>query len=147
MTAGREESSPADAREAAGVPERSRAATVLVCDDHAMIRRLITELLSRAGHRAREADSVDAAWTELADEPPDLLILDLHLGARSGTEVIDRVRADPGLANLPVILLSGDFDDGASWARELGADAVLPKPFDLDAFTATVERLLARRGS
>jgi CheY-like chemotaxis protein len=120
------------------------AAEVLVCDDHPMIRRLITELLARAGHRTREADSVDSAWEELTKKLPDLLIIDLHLGTQSGTELIARIRGNPQLAALPVVLLSGDFDGEVSWAEQLGADAVLPKPFDLDAFTQTVDRLLER---
>jgi DNA-binding response OmpR family regulator len=115
-------------------------ARILVCDDHDMVRRLIAGQLAADGHDVVTAAGAAQASAMLDGEPFELVVLDLHLGEVSGLVVLQRVRA---VGDAPVILLSGDFD-GASdgWARRLGADAVLPKPFEPDQLSDAVRALL-----
>ena len=116
-------------------------ARVLVCDDHDMLRRLIAGQLADEGHEVLTAADAAEASAILDGEPVELVVLDLHLGDVSGLVVLERVRAR---GKAPVILLSGDFDGEANqgWARRLGADAVLPKPFEPDQLSDVVRALL-----
>src|SRR3954454_5176211 len=73
---------------------------------------------------------------------PDLIILDLNLPKFSGHQVLERIKADPDLAQIPVVILS------TSQAREdiadsyrLGANAYIPKPVDLDRYTRVVQQI------
>jgi DNA-binding response OmpR family regulator len=122
-------------------------ARVLVCDDNEMVRGLLVSLLARDGHDVRESRGVQDALAQIRNEPPDIILIDLHLRAESGLDVLRHVRDDPRLVRTPVILLSGEFDgvhDG--YAQQFGADAVVPKPFETNEVSQTVRALLRARG-
>ena len=76
----------------------------------------------------REAPFVDAPR-------PDMVLLDLNLPGRSGLEVLAEIKADPGLARIPVIILSGsDAQMDISMAYDSFANGYITKPVDLDQF-------------
>jgi CheY-like chemotaxis protein len=77
------------------------------------------------------------------EKKPDLILLDLHLPDIPGHEVLDRLRADPATANIPVVVISADATAGAqARLRAAGARGYLTKPIDLDEFLQVVERFL-----
>jgi CheY-like chemotaxis protein len=119
---------------------RSMAARILVVDDDAPIRLLMRTVLREYGF-----DSVDAAGGEQAlnlarQTTPDLILLDRNMpGGMSGDETLSALRAEPGLANVPVLILSGEPIEPGE-LRNLGADGAVLKPFDVMALVETIRK-------
>ncbi|PTS72685.1 nitrogen regulation protein NR(I), partial [Sphingomonas sp. HMWF008] len=121
----------------------TRTGRILVVDDDAAIRTVVGQALKRDGHRVTTAATIAEAEVQLAAAPPDVLISDVVLPDGNGLDLVDRVvRAQPGL---PVIILSAQNTlTTAVRATEVGAFDYLPKPFDLDVLSRTVQSALAR---
>ncbi|MEY2879595.1 MAG: hypothetical protein RLZZ15_1975 [Verrucomicrobiota bacterium] len=122
---------------------------VLIVDDHAVNRSLLTDLLGPLGFACGEAVSGEAALATLAsgDEPwPDLAIVDLRMEGIDGLELTRRLRALPRGGELRVLLTSASvlsFDFSA--ARAAGCDEFLPKPFRTADLVEKIGALLALR--
>jgi DNA-binding response OmpR family regulator len=113
---------------------------VLVVDDESSLRLLCRVNLELEGYHVREAGSLAAARAEVEREPPDLVLLDVHVGAEDGLELLDTIEA----LELPVrvVLLSGTSEVGP--ALRARVDGVLGKPFELESLTAAVRSLIVR---
>jgi DNA-binding response OmpR family regulator len=118
------------------------AARILVVDDDAFIRQLVTALLQRDGHVVVQTASAEEARDRLLSEPePDLLLLDVELPDMSGLELLARVA---GRLTCPVILMSGnDTESNRVAGQALGAVDYVVKPFAPKDFTAVVQAALA----
>jgi DNA-binding NtrC family response regulator len=112
-------------------------ARVLVVDDEPSIRLLCRINLELDGHEVREAESLETARAVLAHEEIDVVVLDVHLyGERSDALVVEcHARRPP----IPVVLVTGSVD--ISHPGLSVADAILPKPFELDQLLSTVRNL------
>ncbi|MEG3175193.1 nitrogen regulation protein NR(I) [Sphingomonas sp. RB3P16] len=121
----------------------TRTGSILVLDDDAAIRTVVGQALKRDGHRVLTAATIAEAEVQLATALPDVLISDVKLPDGNGLDLVDRVvRAHPGL---PVIVLSAQNTlTTAVRSTEVGAFDYLPKPFDLDALSRTVQSALSR---
>ena len=119
------------------------APTVLVVDDDPAIRTMVRRMLARVPCTVAEACDGDEALAHIRQEPPQLILLDIVMPRLDGWAVLRTLQAEGFTPDLPVVLISGNvvLDDAA--ARELGAAAVLPKPFQLTAVRALVQELLA----
>ncbi len=118
---------------------------VLICDDNRQVRDLIAVVLGSESYRLRHAADGQAALNALAEDPADLVILDLHVPGIDGLAILQTIRSDPALAGTRVLLVTGDSAAlEADWGRQQGADAHLSKPFTLDALKDTVRALLTR---
>lgn len=103
---------------------------VLVVDDSAPIRRMVSFAVEQRGHRTLEAADGVIAWRLMMEERPDLVVLDVMMPGPSGLEVCRAIRADPGLASVPVIILTAGGQEGMEAdALTAGASAFLTKPF------------------
>src|ERR1035438_6065796 len=80
--------------------------TVLVVDDDPDVCDLVTFKLQKSGYEARPERDADARLSAVPAELPDIGLLDLMMPGPSGLEVLERWRASPGTATLPVILLT-----------------------------------------
>ena len=108
---------------------------ILVVEDDAPIRNLMTTTLKAHDYRYLVADCGEAALREASTSSPDIMLLDLGLPDLDGVEVIRRVRS---WSDLPIIVISARSEDAAKIeALDSGADDYLTKPF-------SVEELLAR---
>jgi two-component system, OmpR family, phosphate regulon response regulator PhoB len=117
---------------------------VLVVDDEGELRSLLRETLERDGFRVVEAPDGETALQRIASLSPDLVLLDLGLGAArmSGLEVLRHVRA---AGSLPVIVLSGRSEEtDRVLGLELGADDYVVKPFSARELVARVRAVLRR---
>jgi DNA-binding response OmpR family regulator len=105
--------------------------TVVVADDDADIRDLVCITVGRAGFHVVAAVADGARALEaIRAHVPDLAILDVSMPELSGVEVCREVRADAGLADTRLLLLSASVDDSArAVGIAAGADYFLPKPF------------------
>ncbi len=134
-----------------GVPKRDRqahapeprAGYILIIDDSPAIRSLLKTLLGEIeGYDVRAAASVREALraaSAQAGEAPALILLDLRLPDESTAESVRRLRGRDDWAAAPLVISSG-HQQIAVFARELRADAYLPKPFELDAVSALARR-------
>jgi DNA-binding response OmpR family regulator/signal transduction histidine kinase len=104
--------------------------TLLVVDDNPMNRDLLSRQLARAGYVVETAEDGHQALDVLHERAFDLVLLDVIMPEIDGLEVLRRIKADAGLAEIPVMMLSS-LDDVESAIRciELGADDFLHKPF------------------
>ncbi|MEA2974259.1 MAG: hypothetical protein QOG82_2717 [Actinomycetota bacterium] len=119
------------------------AARILVVDDDAFLRQLVTGLLRRAGHEVTSASSAEEARTRLLTEPePDLVVLDIELPDLSGLELLAVVGS---ALTCPVILMSGnDTESNRAAGAALGAVDYVVKPFAPRDFAARVQAALGR---
>lgn len=126
--------------------------TVLVVDDHADIRELITWKLNQAGYGIlAEADGeagLSAAMgssTSALGVRPDLVILDWSMPKMSGIDVCRALRADPETATIPIILLTAKAQESeVERGFAAGADDYIVKPFSPREMLRRVEALLGR---
>lgn len=121
------------------------AATVLLCDDEAVLRQLVRATLGVGEYRILEASDGDEALHLLREHRPDLVVLDMMMPGRSGLEVLRELRSDSDLARTPVVMLTArarEADQEA--AAEAGADRYLAKPFSPLELLSVVEDLLDR---
>ena len=118
---------------------------MLVVDDEPMVREVVTRYLERDGHQVSQADNgVDAArW--LADNVPDLVVLDVMLPGRDGLDVLRWLRRE---GEVPVILLTARAEEtDRIVGLELGADDYVVKPFSPRELAARVRTVLRRSRS
>jgi len=121
------------------------ARSILVVDDEPDLLELVRFTLDRAGFRVETAASGEEALSRLRRSVPDLLVLDLMLPDLSGEEVCRRVRGDPGLSGLPVIMLTAKSEEvDRVVGFELGADDYVTKPFSPRELVLRVKALLRR---
>lgn len=112
-------------------------ATVLVVDDEAAICELIGRSLARHGYCVKAALSGEAALAMIVEEPPDVVVLDMHLLDMTGVDVLRRLNAIRCPAS--VLVLTGSQDEPLlKTALNLGAFDVLSKPVDLSQVELTI---------
>ena len=120
-------------------------AHILVVDDDKKIVRLVRSYLEQAGYQVLVAYDGETALHILRREKPDLLVLDLMLPGQDGWEITRLVRADQGLAALPIIMLTARVEDmDKIVGLEIGADDYITKPFNPHEVVARVRALLRR---
>ena len=126
-------------------PTGMERGTILIVDDNPQILSIMTDLLSPLGYLIDCASGGQEALDRAVAAPPDLVLLDVMMPGMDGFTVCRHIRADPQLAQVPIILVTA-LDDRASRMQgfEAGADEFISKPFDyveLRARVATILRL------
>jgi CheY-like chemotaxis protein len=105
--------------------------TVLVVEDDALLRRMISIFLSAAGYRVCAAEDGLSGLALAQDERPDLVLLDLMLPELDGWEVLRRIKGDALTAEIPVLVLTASVAPPLTeQALRLGATRFLTKPID-----------------
>jgi DNA-binding response OmpR family regulator len=119
-------------------------ARILVVDDEADIRRLLGELLQRAGYEVTEAADGRAGLRALFASPPDLVLLDVGMPELDGWQTLERIR---DVSEVPVVMLTAraaELEKVRGLKR--GADDYVTKPFGRQELLARVQALLRRAG-
>jgi class 3 adenylate cyclase len=126
-------------------PSAGATGTVLVVDDSRMHRLTLARLLEQLGHEVVEAaDGRDALERLRNGSPVDLVLLDLVMPVLDGFETLAAIRADPALARIPVIVVSGLDDlDGIVRCIRMGAVDYLQRPIKPAILEARVGACLA----
>ena len=126
---------------------RSATATgvVLYIEDNLANSSLVERLLARGGGVELLVAMQGSMGLQLArDHRPDLILLDLHLPDRPGTEVLAALKEDPETASIPVVVISADATPGQGRRLiEAGASDYMTKPFDLEHFEELIARYTA----
>jgi DNA-binding response OmpR family regulator len=113
--------------------------TVLVVEDDPSVRGLLQTLLSAEGYDVVTASDGLAGLVEVSTSPPALVLLDLMMPDLGGVRVLEEMRDDPELVDVPVIVVTGKIDAVPAMRELLGDDNVFLKPF-------AVSELLTRVG-
>ncbi|MFY7905493.1 MAG: response regulator, partial [Burkholderiaceae bacterium] len=125
----------------ASVPT-GRALSVLVVDDDVTNRSLLGKLVERLGFQVELAPNGQEALAALSAQPADMVLLDLLMPGLDGFEVARRIRAMPGLARTPIIVISAlESMESIVQAIEAGADDYLIKPIRIPILAAKLGRL------
>ena len=120
-----------------GDPGGHAATRILVVDDEPSIRLLCRVNLELDGHEVLEADSVGSARATLEDQDVDVVVLDVHLHRERSDALVAECHARR--PRIPVVLVTGSVEITDPGLSE--ADAILPKPFELEQLLSTVRNL------
>jgi signal transduction histidine kinase/ActR/RegA family two-component response regulator len=133
---------PLQTRQARGTATVATA-RILVADDDPDLRDIVTEALESSGFSVIAAEDGQRALELLAQEHVDLAVLDFNMPNVRGDEVIRSVRSGERQPHLPIVMLTGSFDERHVPAG-LGADVLLTKPADLRRLVREIHSLLGR---
>jgi DNA-binding response OmpR family regulator/class 3 adenylate cyclase len=124
-------------------------ALIIVCEDDASTRALITAVLSKAGHDVEAFDNGLKAYVRLLEGDAELLISDVQMPLKNGFELLADIRHEPSLVNLPCILLTSLAErEHMRTGMTSGADDYVTKPFQpaelLEAADSQLKRAMQR---
>ncbi len=112
---------------------------VMVVDDALSELKMIEGILRSAGHQVIAFEDGEA----LADERPDLLLLDIVMPKRNGYDVLRGIRKDPRTKDTPVVFVSSkNQESDRVWGKKQGAVDYLPKPFTPDQLLGVVRQFV-----
>jgi CheY-like chemotaxis protein len=118
---------------------------ILVVEDNPLNRRLVEALLVHRGHKVLQASTVDEGRELLTGEPPDVVLLDIHIPGGGGELLLAEIRKSDVLARMPVVAVTASAMSGdRERLLALGFDAYLSKPIDTRSFAHDVEAIAAR---
>jgi len=119
------------------------AKKVLIVDDEPNIVISLEFLMKREGFEVLVANDGEAALAQVAQELPDLILLDVMMPKKSGFEVCESLRADPAHAGLKIVILTAKGrETEVAKGLAIGADAYVTKPFSPKALAVQVKQLL-----
>jgi len=121
---------------------------ILVVDDEPAIRDMLSFALGREGYAVLEAGDAHEAQTAIADQRPDIVLLDWMLPGVSGIDLARRLRRDDNTRELPIIMLTArDEEDSKIRGLDVGADDYVTKPFSTRELLARIKAVLRRAGA
>jgi len=127
-------------------PVDSNAKTILIVDDEAEIRKMLSRLLSSKGHRVLEAERGHQALRMVKEHAPDLIVLDAMLPEVHGFEIARRIKGSRRYGHIPIIMVSAVYR-GWRYAEDLkqscGVDHFIEKPFRIADVVQIVEECLS----
>jgi DNA-binding NtrC family response regulator len=116
---------------------------ILVVEDDDGFRNLLRVQLSLAGYSLELAANGAEGANALRDNPPDLILSDVHMPLVTGLELLSLAKADAKTASIPVILISGKSDaDTVTMAMKLGAADFLTKPVSKEKLLQSIRACL-----
>lgn len=114
---------------------------VLIVDDEQDIRLLARFMLRPAGYEVLEAGSGEECLSMLAEDMPDLLLLDIRMPGIDGWDVLQTVKRDPQRKHIPIVMMSAHASGHTmSKAKDAGSDGYVVKPFKEKDLLSTVKR-------
>jgi CheY-like chemotaxis protein len=129
----------------AGATKKAGRQTVLLVEDEDALRQVLRDLLEREGYSVVEAQDGVQALDQIDRHAPDALVLDLNLPRLDGYQVLSHLRARPGTADLPVLVLTAKGDEESEVrVFENGANDFITKPFRPRALSARLKALLRK---
>ncbi len=123
------------------------ALKILVVEDDKFLRELITQKLSREGYDVKEAVDGEEGVIKTKEEKPDIILLDLILPGIDGFEVLAKIKEDPEVENIPVVILSnlGQRDDVERGLKLGAVDFLIKAHFTPGEIIEKVEKIMKDR--
>jgi DNA-binding response OmpR family regulator len=128
-----------------GTPEG--APRVLVMEDDPSVRGLLHTLLDAEGYDVVTASDGLAGLVKASAQPPALVLLDIMMPDLGGMRVLQELRADPALVDVPVIVVTGRLEAVPELEADLGDESVFIKPFGVHELLARVAHLTGKGSS
>src|SRR5947207_132700 len=127
-------------------PSSTPASSLLVVDDNSMNRIMLSRYITKLGYRASLAENGRQALEKLQAEPYDLVLLDVEMPQMDGYQVLEHLKINPRLRDIPVIMISAVEElESVVKCIELGAQDYLPKPFNPVLLRARLTACLERK--
>ena len=117
---------------------------ILLVDDEPSLRELLRATFEGADVSVDEASSGQEAEERIRRRRPDVIVLDLRMPGMGGTELCERLQADPKTKSIPIVLLTGAAPEEARRAQRAGAAALVRKPFSPLDLLAVVQRVAGK---
>jgi DNA-binding response OmpR family regulator len=117
---------------------------ILVADDDQLILKMISEILTGAGHEVVLAQDGVETLEKVNQEKPDLIVLDIILPGLLGTEILDELKQQRESAEIPVLLISSRFasmEDDPELLEQFKGDDFLHKPFEPEELLERINQL------
>jgi two-component system, cell cycle response regulator DivK len=119
---------------------------VLVIEDNGANRELMTYLLHAFGHTVIEASNGEDGLNLIRSECPDLVVCDIHLPRRDGYSIIESIRSDPVLRQIPIVAVTAlSMVGDRSHIVSAGFSGYIPKPIQPETFVQQLEEFLRAR--
>lgn len=121
---------------------------VYCVEDDESIRQLIVYALVNGGFEAEGFEDGDGFFSRVYSYPPDLILLDIMLPGEDGLEILEKLKSDPSLKDIPVIMItakSSEFDKVKG--LDMGADDYISKPFGVMELISRIKAVLRRTNS
>ncbi len=117
--------------------------TILIVDDSAMIRRIVSQLIQQIGHQTITAEN-GLQGCELASEiRPDMIIMDIEMPVMNGFEATWRIKADPRTAHIPLVFFTTlGSEENILQAKEAGCIGFLNKPICKEELSQAIHDIL-----
>jgi twitching motility two-component system response regulator PilH len=130
------------------IPAGGSRQTILCIDDDPLVLHFYRDFLEPRGYRTLTvADGLDGIAMAHQDRP-DMILLDVMLRGLSGFDICRKLRADPVLCHIPIILLTvWDHPSVADTGQKAGAALTLRKPTDAETIISAIEQVLGRKPS
>ena len=120
-----------------------RGPRVLIIDDSPTVVAVLRKTLRSAGYETREALDAEHGLALLAQDPPELIFLDIILPGMNGFNALRAIRKTPAWQHIPVIMISGnEHATEQFYANRIGADDFMKKPFSRHEIFARIEMML-----
>jgi twitching motility two-component system response regulator PilH len=105
--------------------------TILIVDDSKTEIMYLTELLQKAGYTVRSAENADDAFKRLAEQKPDLILMDVVMPGQNGFQLTRSINRTPEYADVPIIMCtSKSLETDRVWGMRQGAKDYITKPVD-----------------
>ena len=118
---------------------------ILIVEDEESLLKLESILLTSKGYDVRGVANGQEALDAIAEEKPDLVLLDIMLPEIDGFEVCQRIKDDPATRDVPVIMLTAKKSrEDMARGEKVGADWYITKPFKSAMVIETIQRFLAK---
>ena len=119
-------------------------ARILIAEDNAEIRTLVSSILVEEGHKVGVAQNGQQALDMMLDDAPDVLVLDIMMPQMDGYSVLKELKSSGIKEQTKILILTAKTSE-SDWVRgyKLGADSYLTKPFDTDELINSIEDLLS----
>jgi twitching motility two-component system response regulator PilH len=115
---------------------------VLIVDDSKTEIMFITELLHKNGYVVRSAENADEAFKRLAEERPDLILMDVVMPGQNGFQLTRSINRTPEYADIPIIICtSKNLETDRVWGMRQGARDYITKPVDAAELFAKIKAL------
>jgi twitching motility two-component system response regulator PilH len=115
---------------------------ILLIDDSKTELHVLSELLGRRGYEVRTAENGDEAIRRLAEDKPDLILMDVVMPGQNGFQLTRSITRDPRFADVPVIMCTSKSQEtDRLWGMRQGARDYVVKPVNADELLAKIRAL------
>ena len=116
--------------------------TVLIVDDSKTEIMFLTELLQKAGYAVRSAENADDAFKRLAEQKPDLILMDVVMPGQNGFQLTRSINRTPEYADVPIIMCtSKNLETDRVWGMRQGAKDYITNPVDAAELLGKIKAL------